>query len=71
MLGIPDARVVGRKADGVVLVMRSGYITRSTARAALDRLTADGLPIIGTVLNDWKPRTDQHGYYSRYYAPNA
>jgi capsular exopolysaccharide synthesis family protein len=71
MLGIPDARVLAPKTDGVVLVMRSRYITRSTARAALDQLVSDGVPIIGTVLNDWKPRADQHGYYSRYYTPHV
>lgn len=71
MLAIPDARILARKADGVVLVMRSGYVTRAMAQTALDRLMSDGIPIVGTILNDWKPRPDHYGYYSRYYAPHA
>jgi capsular exopolysaccharide synthesis family protein len=71
MLAIPDARILARKTDGVVLVMRSGYVTRATAQTALDRLMSDGIPIVGTILNDWKPKPDQYGYYSRYYAPQV
>jgi succinoglycan biosynthesis transport protein ExoP len=71
MLAIPDARILARKADGAVLVMRSGYVTRAMAQTALDRLMSDGIPIVGTILNDWKPKPDQYGYYSRYYAPQV
>ncbi len=70
MLQIPDSRVVGRLADRVVLVVRAGKTTRDAAQAACQRFSEDGIPILGTVLNDWDPRNSAngyYGYYSRYY----
>ncbi len=63
MIQISDARVVGRLADGVVLVVRSNFTTRDTALAASRRFVEDGTRIIGTVLNAWDPRkTVGYGY---------
>jgi capsular exopolysaccharide synthesis family protein len=63
MLNIPDARVIGRLADSVILVMRSGKTTRDAALAATQRFTEDGIPVLGTVLNDWNPKASPDGYY--------
>jgi Mrp family chromosome partitioning ATPase len=65
MLTIPDARVLARKADGVVLVVRADSTTRSSVKAALNRLADDGTVVIGTILNDWKPKTNNYGSYYR------
>jgi polysaccharide biosynthesis transport protein len=71
MLNVPDARILGRLADGVVLVVRSSETMRDAAIAAKQRLTDDGTRVIGAILNQWDPRkTNQHTYgygYKHYY----
>lgn len=70
MLQMPDARVVGRMADAVLLVTRVGVTTRDAALAANQRLADDRIRIIGTVLNDWDPKrspTTYYGYSAGYY----
>jgi capsular exopolysaccharide synthesis family protein len=67
MLQMPDARVLGRLADGVILVVRSAQTTRETAAAATQRLMEDGTRVLGTILNEWDPRKTSHaGYAYRY-----
>ena len=70
MLNIPDARILGRLADGVILVVRSAETMGYVAAVAKQRLAEDGTRIIGTILNQWDPRktsryTDAYGH--RYY----
>jgi capsular exopolysaccharide synthesis family protein len=71
MLSVPDARILGRLGDGVVLVVRSAETMRDAAVAAKQRLTDDGTRVIGAILNQWDPReTGQwtYGYgYKHYY----
>jgi capsular exopolysaccharide synthesis family protein len=70
MLNMPDARVLGRLADGVVLVVRSAQTMRDAAVAANQRLAEDGTRVLGTILNQWDPRrTNQytHAYGYKYY----
>lgn len=67
MLHMADARVLGRHADGVVLVLRSAETMRDSALAVSRRLTDDGTRILGTVLNQWDPReTNQYNYGNGY-----
>jgi succinoglycan biosynthesis transport protein ExoP len=62
-----DARVLGRIAETVVLVIRSGHTTRDAALAAKKRLHDDGTHILGTVLTDWKgEHADPAYHYARY-----
>ncbi len=72
MLTISDARILGRLADGAILVVRAGQTTRDAALSAKDRLDEDGIPVLGTILNGWdlksKTRYIHHGYY---YSPPA
>jgi succinoglycan biosynthesis transport protein ExoP len=69
VLRFPEARLMGRLSDGVVLVIRSDYTDRMDALAAQEKLWEDGIPILGTVLNDWNPNNDRQknrsygGYY--------
>jgi capsular exopolysaccharide synthesis family protein len=63
MLYMPDARVLARYADAVVLVVRSRQTTKDSALLARQRFAEDGTTILGTVLNDWNPNSsDAYGY---------
>ncbi len=66
MLQIPDARVLGRMADRVIMVIRAGRTTRDAALAARQRFSEDGTKILGTILNDWNPSSAPNGYYGYY-----
>lgn len=66
MLQIPDARVIGKLASGVILVVRAGATTRDAAVAARSRLREDGIKILGTIMNDWNPKRSPGGYYGYY-----
>lgn len=63
MLQIPDARVLGRMVDSVIMVVRSGKTTRDAAMAARQRFSEDGTRMLGTILNDWNPKRSPNGYY--------
>jgi len=60
---LPDARIIGRLSDGVVLVLRAGRVRSDRIVAAEQRLRRDGIPVIGTILNDWNPKADGYGGY--------
>jgi polysaccharide biosynthesis transport protein len=72
MLHLPDARVLGKLSDAVVLVVRAGETTRDVAMAACQRFHEDGTPLLGTILNGWNPALNNYGYdynnYEPYYA---
>jgi len=63
---VADARIVGRFADGVILVARAGQTAREAAGAAHRRLAADEVRVLGLILNDWDPRSSAHTYYADY-----
>jgi polysaccharide biosynthesis transport protein len=63
MIYLADARVLGRLADGVILILRAGRTTPESALYASQRLTQHGTRVLGTVLNSWGPKNNQ-GYYS-------
>jgi len=65
MIHLADARVLGRLADGVILVIRAGQTTTESALFARQRFAEDGTRVLGTVLNSWDPRTTRgYGYGS-------
>jgi capsular exopolysaccharide synthesis family protein len=66
MLQMPDARVIGRVADGVLLVFRAGQTTRDAAIAAGQRFAEDETRVVGTILNGWDPKRSPNGYYGYY-----
>jgi capsular exopolysaccharide synthesis family protein len=73
VLSVADARVLSRLVDVIVLVVRAGLTTRESAAAAVKVLEADGVPVLGTVLNDWTPNRadDDYGSGYGYYDPGA
>ena len=71
MIHLADARVVGRFADGVILVIRAGKTSQEAAISAVQRFNEDGTRVLGTILNDWDPRTvantQRYRYEKTYY----
>lgn len=68
---LADARVLGRLADGVILVVRSGQTTTNSAAFAAQRFAEDGTRVLGTVLNSWDPRSAPHYGYGSYHYQSA
>jgi succinoglycan biosynthesis transport protein ExoP len=64
---LADARVLGRLADGVILVVRAGQTAPETVRVACQRFVDDGTRVLGTILNGWDPKTDARYGYGSYY----
>jgi capsular exopolysaccharide synthesis family protein len=52
VLPMPDARVFGRLAGAVILVVRANKTSRDTAALACRRFIEDGTPVLGTILNE-------------------
>ena len=70
-LPFPDARLIGKSSDGVVLVVRSGITTRESAQAICGRFQEDGIPVLGTILNDWVPQAGTPTYQNYYTAASS
>jgi Mrp family chromosome partitioning ATPase len=66
MLQVPNARVLGRHTDGVVLVLRSGQTSTILAREAVMRLENDFISTFGAVLNAFDSRRYPYRYYGPY-----
>jgi capsular exopolysaccharide synthesis family protein len=75
MLQMPDARILGRLADGVILVVRAGKTTREAAFAVKKRFTEDGTKLVGTILNQWSLKNaaaaGYYGYHANSYLEGA
>ena len=69
VLLFPDARVIGRHSDGVVLVVRSNQTPLATHQQAAQLCESSGNHVLGAILNDWKPAAKLG--YSRYYKKYA
>jgi succinoglycan biosynthesis transport protein ExoP len=65
-LAVTDATILGVMADGVVLTLRSGKVTREEARLCRDRLRLADVRILGAVLNRY--RSTHSGLGRRYRA---
>lgn len=63
MLQMTDARIVGRQADGVILVARAGRTAREALLAAKERFQEDRIPVLGSILNDWDPKRAPDKFY--------
>ena len=63
-LPVADASVLGRLADGVLLVAGAGMVTRQQLRTVVDSLGAVGTEIVGVVLSRANKReiSDYYGY---------
>ena len=67
-LHMADTRILAREADGVILVFRASTTTLDAAAMARDLFDRDGIPLVGTILNDFNPQREGWGsYYKGYY----
>ena len=64
---LTDARILGRLSDGVVLVVRANRARTDALRATCMRLLQDGIPVLGTILNDCRLDGSNLRTYSQYY----
>ncbi len=65
VMAVNDATVVGRIADGILLVIESGRATFSMVDHIKELFTKAGLNTLGVVLNKFK--LHETGYYHYYY----
>jgi succinoglycan biosynthesis transport protein ExoP len=61
-----DPRIMGRLADGAVVVLRSHYSHREDVQDAMQQLREDGIPILGAILNDCQPERSRFKYLAEY-----
>jgi receptor protein-tyrosine kinase len=67
MMLYADGRLLGRLSEGVVMVVRAATRTREELQAAYLRLVQDQIPVLGTILNDWKMDRSEASMYGRYH----
>jgi len=67
MAFLPDARVLGRLSDGLVIVIRANRTKRQSLWTARQRLIQDQIPVLGTILNDWTDVERSGRAYGGYY----
>lgn len=63
-LAVTDSTILGVLADGVVLTLRAGKVTREDSRLCRDRLRYAGVKVLGVVLN--RHRDSPAGMSRRY-----
>jgi len=68
VLLFPAARLLAHHADGVLLIVRAGSTHRRQAAEARRLFAMDGIPVLGTILNDWDPDSSGEEYYRGQYA---
>jgi polysaccharide biosynthesis transport protein len=66
MMGMADARLLSRVADGVILICRAGETSPEQLTEAKERLAEDGTPVIGTILNGCDLRIEDPSYVNHY-----
>ena len=67
MLAVTDASVLGKKTDGVILVVRAEKTDKDSINLAIQQLRHVGARVLGVVVNDAKPDGPYYSYYRKYY----
>jgi len=63
IIAVTDAVILGKLANGVLLVVRCAVTPRAAARHALSILTGANVPVLGAILNDIDISRHYGGYY--------
>ena len=58
-----DAPIMGRMADGVLLVVRPGFVERSQASFTKEMLAQSGINMLGIIFNGVTPQFDSTPFY--------
>lgn len=73
-LPVTDAVLLGREADGVILVVKGNDTPRELVRRARDQLTQSGVHMLGALINNvnrgWGELYGYGRYYGAYYGPS-
>ncbi len=73
-LPVTDAVLLGREADGVILVVKGNDTPRELVRRARDQLTQAGVHMLGALINNvnrgWGELYGYGRYYGQYYGPS-
>jgi Mrp family chromosome partitioning ATPase len=67
VLPVTDAVVLGREADGAVLVVKGHDTPRELLRRARDQLLQANVHLLGAVVNNVDLRWGDQYFYGRYY----
>lgn len=62
-----DASILGRYADGILMVVRNDYVNKAEARKAKRQLEQNGGNVIGVVLNRVTTHHKDYYHYKKYY----
>ncbi len=73
LLGLADARILSKFADGVIFICRAGRTSVDDLAESRRLLIEDGTYIVGTILNDYDLQRNRSSHYSSYlsYVGNA
>jgi capsular exopolysaccharide synthesis family protein len=63
ILSVADARIIAPLTDSLILVLRCGVTDRESAMEAYQRIQADGVSLLGTVLTDYNLSADRRRQY--------
>ena len=66
LLGLSDARLLARHADGLILVCRAGQTSVGDLEEARKLLAEDGIPVLGTILNGYDLNRERSSHYTSY-----
>lgn len=66
LLGLADARILGKFADGVIFICRAGRTSGDDLTEARRLLAEDGTYILGTILNDYDSQREGSSHYNSY-----
>jgi capsular exopolysaccharide synthesis family protein len=62
-----DAPILGKMADGILLVVRPGVVDAASAAAAQEFLERSGQNVLGQVINGVTSENKPYGYYAKEY----
>ncbi len=68
IIGIADAKVIGKLIDGFLFVVRPGVVDYGSATAAKKMLDGSGLKVLGVVVNGADMNQEPYHYNSYYYS---
>ncbi|MEO1299905.1 MAG: polysaccharide biosynthesis tyrosine autokinase, partial [Cyanobacteria bacterium J06636_16] len=63
LVGYADASILGRMADGILLVVRPGVVDYAQGRTAKDTLTQSNQKVLGMVANGINPANEPDGHF--------